>query len=50
MGTGGLIIQAESKEEIFADKLIAFALRPNRIKYRDLWDIVWLHQNTFNQD
>ena len=24
-------------------KLLAFALRPNRIKYRDLWDIVWLH-------
>ena len=29
-------------EEIFTDKLIAFALRPNRIKYRDLWDIMWL--------
>ena len=25
-------------------ELLAFALRPNRIKYRDLWDIVWLHQ------
>lgn len=44
MGTGGLIIQAESREEIYADKLIAFALRPNRIKYRDIWDIIWLHQ------
>ena len=44
MGTGGLIIQAQSREEIYADKLIAFALRPNRIKYRDLWDILWLHQ------
>lgn len=43
MGTSGLIIQAESREEIFADKLIAFALRENRIKYRDLWDIIWLH-------
>ena len=45
MGTGGLIIQAQSREEIYVDKLIAFALRPNRIKYRDLWDIAWLHQN-----
>lgn len=45
MGTGGLILQAESKEEIFADKIIAFALRKNRIKYRDLWDISWLYQN-----
>jgi predicted nucleotidyltransferase component of viral defense system len=44
MGTSGLILQAQSREEIFADKLIAFALRPNRIKNRDLWDIAWLHQ------
>ncbi|MFA6062242.1 MAG: nucleotidyl transferase AbiEii/AbiGii toxin family protein [Gallionella sp.] len=44
MGTGGLILQAETREEIFADKLVAFALRPNRIKNRDLWDMAWLHQ------
>ena len=44
MGTSGLILQAQSREEIFADKLVAFALRPNRIKNRDLWDIAWLHQ------
>lgn len=46
MGTTGLIIQAQSREEIFSDKLLAFALRPNRIKHRDLWDILWLHQQT----
>jgi predicted nucleotidyltransferase component of viral defense system len=44
MGTSGLILQAQSREEIFADKVVALALRPNRIKNRDLWDIVWLHQ------
>lgn len=44
MGTSGLIIQSQSREEIYADKLLAFALRPNRIKHRDLWDMVWLHQ------
>ena len=44
MGTSGLVIQAQSLEEIFTDKLVAFALRPNRIKNRDLWDIAWLHQ------
>ena len=44
MGTSGLIIQVESREEIYADKLLAFAMRPNRIKHRDLWDIIWLHQ------
>lgn len=44
MGTSSLIIQAQSREEIYADKLLALALRDNRIKYRDLWDILWLHQ------
>ena len=44
MGTSGLILQAQSREEIFADKLVAFALRLNRLKNRDLWDIAWLHQ------
>lgn len=44
MGTSGLLLQIESREEIFADKIIAFALRPNRLKNRDLWDIAWLTQ------
>ena len=44
MGTSGLILQAQSREEILADKIVAFALRPNRIKCRDLWDIAWLKQ------
>lgn len=44
MGTNGLILQAETREEIYADKIVAFALRPNRIKNRDLWDMVWLRQ------
>ena len=44
MGTSGLILQVESREEILANKIVAFALRPNRIKNRDLWDIAWLRQ------
>lgn len=44
MGTSGLIIQAQSLEEILADKIVALALRPNRLKNRDLWDIGWLKQ------
>jgi len=44
MGTSGLILQAQSREEILADKVVALALRKNRIKNRDLWDIVWLLQ------
>jgi predicted nucleotidyltransferase component of viral defense system len=43
-GTAGLILQAESREEILADKMIALAFRENRIKNRDLWDIGWLVQ------
>lgn len=44
MGTSGLILHAQSMDEIYTDKIIALGLRPNRIKYRDLWDITWLHQ------
>ena len=44
LGTSGLILQAESREEILADKMIALAFRENRIKNRDLWDIAWLVQ------
>jgi len=44
MGTAGLIVQAQSRQEILADKLVALALRPNRLKNRDLWDIAWLQQ------
>lgn len=45
LGTSGLILQAQSREEILADKIIAFAFRENRIKNRDLWDIAWLNQS-----
>jgi len=44
LGTSGLILQAQSREEILADKIIALAFRENRIKNRDLWDIGWLTQ------
>ena len=44
LGTSGLILQAQSREEILADKVIALAFRENRIKNRDLWDIAWLVQ------
>jgi hypothetical protein len=44
LGTSGLIIRAQSREEILADKIIALAFRENRIKNRDLLDIAWLVQ------
>jgi predicted nucleotidyltransferase component of viral defense system len=39
LGTAGMILYAESLAEIYADKLVALAFRPNRIKNRDLWDL-----------
>jgi predicted nucleotidyltransferase component of viral defense system len=45
LGTSGLILQAQSREEILADKIIALAFREKRVKNRDLWDIAWLAQN-----
>lgn len=44
LGTSGLILRAESREEILADKVVAFAFRENRVKSRDLWDMCWLVQ------
>jgi hypothetical protein len=46
LGTSGLILQAQSREEILADKVIAVAFHENRIKNRDLWDIGWLTQQS----
>jgi len=46
LGTSGLILQAQSREEILADKVIAVAFRENCIKNRDLWDIGWLTQQS----
>lgn len=45
LGTESLIINAQTREEIFADKLVTFAMRPGRLKHRDLWDIAWLTQS-----
>ncbi len=50
MGTDGLILQAQTLEEILADKWIALAFRPNRIKHRDLWDIIWLNRQGIQLD
>ena len=47
MGTEGLILQAQTREEILADKWVALAFRPNRVQYRDVWDILWLERQGF---
>lgn len=45
MGTAGLILRAESREEILADKIVALALRRSQVKHRDIWDILYLLQH-----
>lgn len=45
----GLPIPVQSLSEILADKMVAFAFRERRIKPRDIWDIVWLKQQTIEQ-
>lgn len=46
----GTPLKVESRNEILADKMIAFAYRHRRIKPRDVWDIVWLHQQSSKLD
>ena len=46
----GLPIPVQSLEEIFADKMVAFAFRERRIKPRDVWDIIWLKQKGVKQN
>lgn len=46
----GLPIPVQSKEEILADKMVAFAFRARRIKPRDVWDIAWLKQGNVEQN
>jgi len=49
-GISGLILFAESLEEILVDKIIAVAFRLNRVKNRDLWDIFWISRKNINLD
>ena len=45
-----VLLYAESLEEIFTDKIIAFARRPNRVKFRDLWDVCFLSRKRIEID
>lgn len=41
LGTSGLILKAQSRDEAFADQMLAPAFRESRVKNRDLLDIAW---------
>ena len=45
-GYNDMMIRVETKEEILADKLVAFpATLPTYVRWRDIWDIHWLGRN-----
>lgn len=44
LGYGQLLVNAESVNEILADKVVAFPASVKNIRYRDIWDIAWLEQ------
>lgn len=43
-GYGTVLVNAESVDEILADKVVAFSASVKNIRYRDIWDIAWLQQ------
>jgi len=44
LGYGSVLVNAETIDEILADKLVAFPASIKNIRYRDIWDIAWLMQ------
>ncbi|HDN2512322.1 TPA: nucleotidyl transferase AbiEii/AbiGii toxin family protein [Providencia rettgeri] len=49
-GYSDLIIRVEDLTEVMADKLVSFPATTSHIRYRDMWDLVWLHQQGARPD
>jgi len=50
-GLADTVIQSETREEIMADKLVAFPARlPSHVRWRDIWDIHWLARKNTGMD
>lgn len=43
-GYSDTLIKVETLEEVMADKLVSFPATTNYIRYRDMWDLLWLKQ------
>lgn len=43
-GYSDTLLYVETLEEVLADKLVAFPATQTYIRYRDMWDLVWLYQ------
>lgn len=44
-GYSDILINVETLDEVMADKLVAFPTSTKHIRYRDMWDLVWLKQH-----
>ncbi|MBE0506696.1 MAG: nucleotidyl transferase AbiEii/AbiGii toxin family protein [Marinospirillum sp.] len=42
-----LVLQVESATEIMADKVVSLCASTKHIRYRDIWDLVWLSKKGF---
>ena len=45
VGYGDLLVPVETKDEILADKIVALVSCRDRVRHRDIWDIVWLRRH-----
>lgn len=50
LGYGLVLVNAETLDEILADKIIAFPASASKVRYRDIWDIAWLLQQGARPD
>ncbi|WP_265556189.1 nucleotidyl transferase AbiEii/AbiGii toxin family protein [Serratia grimesii] len=49
-GYSDTLINVETLEEVMADKLVSLPATTKYVRYRDLWDLVWLKQRSANVD
>lgn len=49
-GYSDTLIRVETIEEVMADKLVSLPAATHRIRYRDMWDLIWLTQQGAKMD
>ncbi|WP_148244924.1 nucleotidyl transferase AbiEii/AbiGii toxin family protein [Enterobacter asburiae] len=49
-GYSDTLIRVETLEEVMADKLVSFPATTRYIRYRDMWDLLWLKQQGAKTD
>ncbi|MCB5307274.1 nucleotidyl transferase AbiEii/AbiGii toxin family protein [Yersinia massiliensis] len=47
-GYSDTLISVETLEEVMADKLVSLPASTKYVRYRDIWDLVWLKQQSAN--